>query len=209
MIDILFIIFLIIALSLIVFGWIVKTPPVTLGGYLVLFILGVVLLTGGLSYKTGETETYGYACGCCDNFTFNYGAVTYNCTGTPLSCDYYNGMSYECGLIGCTYNGTLEICSGTADDCELITDFNICNRYANCTWGEVESSEGCPNGTTMEMINKTLTNTYTNYDSEIYEGVQVNHVIGFFLCIIAVFGFVIVFMNLEKFDDKTIFRGER
>lgn len=61
MITTIFIILLILALSLIIAGFYTKAPPVNLTGYLFLFILGLVLLTGGLQYKSGSSTTFNYS----------------------------------------------------------------------------------------------------------------------------------------------------
>lgn len=51
------------------------------------------------------------------------------------------------------------------------------------------------------VVNNTLTTTYTYtaFENEIYAGVNLNHVIGFFICIVSGLGFAIVLMNLDKF----------
>jgi len=59
--------------------------------------------------------------------------------------------------------------------------------------------------TPQSQIINTLTNTtytYTHFTNEIYAGVNLNHIIGFLLCIISGLGFAIVLMNLDKFKIR-------
>jgi hypothetical protein len=53
-----------------------------------------------------------------------------------------------------------------------------------------------------EITSVNFTTTYSNFTNEIYAGVNLNHIIGLFLCITSGLGFAIVLMNLEKFTIK-------
>jgi len=61
----LFFAFLAVALVLVIFGFAVDFPLFSMVGTIMLFLLGLSLLTGGLSYKIGEDYNYIYG----NNFT--------------------------------------------------------------------------------------------------------------------------------------------
>lgn len=139
MIITIFVILLIISLALITIAKALKQPPLALAGFLFLFILGLVLMIGGLEYQAGETEAYTYVCACCNE-----------------------------------------------------------TRY----------TEECSSGE-LTLKNITKQKVYSAYDSEIVQGIQVNHIYGFFLCIIAIFGFVLTLTNLEAFEQKDAYEQYR
>jgi energy-coupling factor transporter transmembrane protein EcfT len=208
MIITIFIILLIISLALITTAKALKQPPLALAGFLFLFILGLVLMIGGLEYVAGETETYGYTCSCCQEGTYTEGIITtYSCTGTPNTCDYYDLNQLDCIASGCTYNETTLSCDGTPSDCDTFTEERTCELVA-CYW-EPNQESGCINGTSITIKNTTKENIYSAYDSEIVQGIQVNHLFGFFLCIIAIFGFVLTLTNLEAFEQKDAYEQYR
>jgi len=193
----LFIALIIISILLIVISQYIGSPPLQLGAYTTLFILGIILLSGGVAYESGETKNYTYVCVCCTNGTINYGETQGVCSGTPADCDYYDGFESACILNGCSYD--LDLCSGTPNDCDTYTDWRSCTS-ATCTW---EYVSGCEQGSTIELNNETTTATYTNYSGEIYQGVMVHHLIGFIISILASMGFILVFMNLDRFSLNT------
>lgn len=209
-----FTIFLIITLTLIITGKILKQPPLTLAGFLFLFILGLVLLLGGLEYVSGTTEAYNYTCACCENGTYHEGNITeyytYSCLGTPNDCDYYDGNLEGCVINGCTYDSNLSLCSGTPHTCENYLNQRDCEAVT-CEWlqdQEPSVTEGCTNGSiTLKSTSKQ--NIYSNYDSEIIQGVQVNHIIGLFLSLIAIAGFIITLTNLESFQQEDAYKEYR
>jgi protein-S-isoprenylcysteine O-methyltransferase Ste14 len=103
-----FFILLLISLFSVSAGKYVDSPPLMLGGYTFIFLLGLVLMLGGVEYRTGSV--------------------------TILS--------------------------------------------ANDT-----------------MINTT--GTYSNYNGEVFQGLMINHVFGFFMCILSAFGFISQLLNLK------------
>jgi len=60
-----FILLFLISLSFIILGYFTLAPPIQIIGYTFVFILGLVVMFGGLQYKTGESEIYNYGA----NFT--------------------------------------------------------------------------------------------------------------------------------------------
>jgi hypothetical protein len=209
MITTLFIIFLIISFSLIALGKYLRQPPIVLSGFLFIFILGLTLLLGGLSYASGETTTYGYVCACCENGIYKEGGLTpaYYCGGTPNPCDYYDLNLLGCLAAGCVYNETLILCSGTPYDCDTYTIQSDCEAVA-CEWLPGQEYTGCENSTSLTTKNQTITPTYTNYDNEIIEGIQIHHLLGFFLLITAILGWIITLTDLESFQPESVWRRE-
>lgn len=110
----LYAVFLAISVIGIVIGVYTEAPVLSIGAYGFLFILGIILLFGGVQYKTGTTEQYSYS------------------INTSL------------------------------------------------------------------VSSITTTNTYTNYDSEIYAGVTIHHILGFLLSVLSVLGFMSVMFNLKE-----------
>lgn len=138
----LFTILLIFTITIIIGGKFIDAPGLQLTGYCFLFLLGLVILFGGIEYKTGEisTTTPVYASACVSGFP---------------TC------AFEC-------------------------------------------DQACANPE-VYVVNNTLTttNTYTRFENEIYSGINLNHIIGFFICIISGLGFAIQLMNLNKFSLKS------
>jgi hypothetical protein len=203
MIVTIFIILLVISLFTIIAGKFMNAPPVSLAGYLFLFILGLVLMLGGLSYKVGATESYNYVCSCCESGTYKEGTTqtVYICAGLPNSCDAYDNNQLDCIASGCSFDSNTSLCTGEPSDCDSYSTSREC-ELVGCTWTESEMQPStCENSSTLTIKNITTTEVYSSYDSEIFSGILVNHVFGFFLCILAVFGFVIVLINLESFQE--------
>jgi hypothetical protein len=63
----LYIAFLALAVVSVILGIYTQAPVISIGGYGILFILGVILLLGGLQYRTGTVDTYSYMCSSCVN----------------------------------------------------------------------------------------------------------------------------------------------
>lgn len=196
MIITIFIIIIVLCLFLLIVGKYIDAPPLQLAGYLFMFLLGVGVAVSGLAYESGIDYTY--TCGCCENGTFKEGNITeyysYECVGTPFDCSYYSEQETNCLLAGCSYDNETLICSGTPDDCDTRLIERDCEAI-NCTWDlgqEPALTEGCTNGS---IILKNETKVYSAYSGE--TGIAVSHYLGYFLCIIAVFGWIIVFMNLK------------
>jgi hypothetical protein len=135
MILTLFIVLLVLSLATIVISQYTNAPPLSLTGYLFVFILGLVLLTGNVEYKSGEITSYTYLCG---------------------------GQCFD----------------------------NRSSTYFNLTNAQSVSSE-------------IKTDTYTNYSGEVVSGIMLHHVFGFFMSILAAFGFVITLLHLKQSDDVT------
>jgi energy-coupling factor transporter transmembrane protein EcfT len=205
MITTLFIIFLVVSFALIGLGKYLRQPPIVLSGFFFIFILGMVLLLGGLSYASGETITYGYVCSCCENGTYTEGGLTpeYYCAGTPHACDYYDGDAINCVAAGCDYNDTTLLCGGTPYDCDTYLIQRDCEAVA-CEWLPGQTYTGCENGTSITTKNQTTTPTYTSYDNEIVEGLQIHHLLGFFLLITAILGWIITLTDLESFQPESV-----
>lgn len=193
----LYIAFLILAIIIVGLSQYTGSPPLQLGAYTILFILGIILLSGGVSYESGETKAYSYSCVCCTNGTINYGETQGVCSGTPATCDTYDGFESACTLNGCTW--TDPICTGTPYDCDTYTDWRGCTS-ATCEWAYTSA---CTDNQTIVLNNETTSKTYTNYSGEIYEGVMIHHLIGFIISILACLGFILVFMNLDRFSLNT------
>jgi hypothetical protein len=121
-----FAVLLILSLVCLFIGKYLDAPPVQMGAYLFLFLLGITLMLGAVTYKTGEN--YNYVCACCD-----------------------------------------EVRGGFFTDC-----FNGSITLAN------------------------ITNVYSSYSGEIVQGLELNHVFGFFMSLLSAFGFVIVLVNLKS-----------
>lgn len=59
---------LVLSLVVVIGGKYVNSPPLQISGFFFLFLLGITLLSGGVQYKNGVTETYNYMClGCGGN----------------------------------------------------------------------------------------------------------------------------------------------
>jgi hypothetical protein len=209
MITELFIIFLIISFALIAVGKYLKQPPIVLAGYLFLFILGITLLTGGLVYSTGGIVNNSYVCACCNGGIYTEGGVSYDyfCIGTPNNCDYYDLNEVACIGAGCIYDNETLSCSGTPSDCDTFFIQRDCEAVA-CEWlpGQ-EPNPSCENGT-ITLKNTTTIKAYTSYDNEIIEGIQIHHILGFFLVITAIFGWVITLTDLESFQPESLWKKE-
>jgi len=59
-----FITLLILSLVCLFVGKYLDAPPVQMGAYLFLFLLGITLMTGAVTYKSGVE--YDYTCACCN-----------------------------------------------------------------------------------------------------------------------------------------------
>lgn len=116
MIIAIWIIILALSLILIIAGKYIEGPPLQIGGFAFLFIMGLTLMLGGVQYTSGSNSITTY-----------------------------------------TYNGT-----------------------------------------NITQTNETITNLYTSYSTEIIQGITINHTVGFFICVLSVFGFISVMMNLDK-----------
>lgn len=197
MIITLFVVFLILSILLIFAGHYTETPPLSLAGYLFLFILGIAVMFSGIMYNEGIS--YNYVCACCENGTYNEGAVTpiydYSCVGTPFDCSYYNEQEANCIIAGCSYDNETLNCSGTPEDCDTRTEERDCEAI-NCTWqqGQEYTLTGCANTSSLTLKNTTA--IYSSYTGE--AGITTTHFIGFFIAIIGVLGWIIVFMNLKS-----------
>lgn len=64
------------SLVLLILGKFIDAPPLQLAGSVFLFLLGLVLLLGGLQYEIGIEKSFDYVCGCCVNGTFTISNVT-------------------------------------------------------------------------------------------------------------------------------------
>lgn len=70
------------ALILLVAGRYTDAPPLQIGGYTIIFILGALLMLGFVTYKTGEVTTYQYEteeqapCNC--SMTMSNTTITYS-----------------------------------------------------------------------------------------------------------------------------------
>lgn len=138
----LFIMFLGLTLTIIIASKFIEAPGLQLTGYMFLFLLGLIILFGGLQYKTGEVSTT-----------------------TPVY----------------------------ASGCAL--------AFPQCSFG---CDQTC-NATEIYVVNNTLTTNYvySTFTNEVYAGINLNHILGFFLCIISALGFAIQLMNLDKFKLKS------
>ena len=87
MIAWMFFVFLALGLVLTIAGFFLDIPLLNLTGTIIVFILGLNLLTNGLEYKVGEYETYQYG----NNFTSDNGSATYHwdydASGVPHDAD--------------------------------------------------------------------------------------------------------------------------
>jgi len=101
-------ILLFISLFCVIAGKYVDSPPLILGGYTFVFLLGLVLMLGGVEYKTGSVTTL-------------------------------------------TVNDT------------VITSVGV----------------------------------YSNFSNEVYQNLNINHVFGFFMCILSSLGFISQLLNLK------------
>lgn len=98
-------------------GRYLDSPPLTLGGYTFLFLLGLTLMLGQVSYASGESEIKVY---------------------------------------------------------HYLVD-NV----------------------TIKNVSVSSSDVYSNYSGEIVQGITLNHVFGFFICILSAFGFISQIMNLK------------
>lgn len=87
MIAWMFFVFLALGLVLTLSGFFLDIPLLNLTGTIIIFILGLNLLTNGLEYKVGESEVYQYG----NNFTYANGSATYHwdydASGVPPTTD--------------------------------------------------------------------------------------------------------------------------
>lgn len=90
MLSWLFFSFLAVALILTIAGFVLDISILNLTGTIFIFLLGITLLTTGLSYKSGEEIYYQYG----NNFTYPNGTATYHwdydASGIPPTAD--NGV---------------------------------------------------------------------------------------------------------------------
>ena len=204
-----FIILLFLSIILIFAGRYTEAPPLQLAGYLFLFVLGLVMLSGNVFYVSGQNEINNYACGCCNEGVFNQGGSTYDyfCIGTPLHCDYYDLNELDCIASGCSYDNETLSCFGNPQACDTFTEQRTC-ELVNCTWAGEPSLNACVNSTLI-ISNVTTTKIYSGFSDEIISGVNLNHVFGLFLSIIVVLGWIIVFFNLKSMNDEDKIEYER
>lgn len=185
MILALFLVILAISILLTWFGEYTEEGVYSLGGLFLLFVLGLlIILPGTLTIPNGEVVSYNYSCGCCDGHDFIIEDVyTFSCFGTPNSCDTYDGNQISCVLVGCTWDDNSSLCFGNPYDCDNYIDMSSCT-IAGCQYA-YESGNGCPNGT-IEVV---TSETHSPINEPFNDGLS--HSMGFWLCIIGVFGFAI------------------
>lgn len=96
----LFIVFIAIALISSIVGFTLDIPIFTFVGTILLFFLGLGMLTNGIDYKSGEYEYYQYG----NNFTYSNGSATYHwdydASGIPPTADkgvflFHRGIEYQ------------------------------------------------------------------------------------------------------------------
>jgi len=193
MIITLFVIFLILSIILIFLGKYVEAPPVSLAGFLFLFIIGVAIIISGLGYEAGTS--YNYVCSCCENgiYTEGYTIGLGFCYGTPNPCDHYDLNELDCIASGCTYNSTDLNCYGTPSDCDTFNETRTC-ELVDCYWDIEQGTEGCSDGSTLTL--KNTTRIYSDYSGE--AGITITRTIGFFISIIGVLGWIIILINLKS-----------
>ena len=191
-----FVVLIVLSLVLLLLGRYIDAPPLQISAYVILFLLGVTLMLGGVTFKSGESVSYGYVCSCCLNnsFSFNYYS-NFSCFGTPADCDTYNGTEANCLLAGCSYDTGLNVCSGNPDECIVENEERDCEARL-CEWGNNVSVSNCVNSSIV-LNNESKTFVYSNYSGEIVQGVMLHHVFGLLISLLSALGFIIVFMNLK------------
>lgn len=178
----LFLVILGISIGLIFFGEYTEEGVYSLGGLLFLFLLGLsVLLPGSLQIPNGENVTYQYKCGCCDGFNFTI-TEAFICYGIPNSCDFYDMDMAGCMAHNCTYDFNTSLCFGTPYPCDDYNNNPVACYQAGC---EYQYGNACPNGTEKVITTETHTPNNTNFSDTL------SHIMGFWLTLIAIFGFVI------------------
>jgi hypothetical protein len=193
-----FIVLIIVSLAVLVIGQYLSAPPLQIAGYVMGFILGLTLMLGGVTYASGEITYYDYVCGCCQNMTFVYQTnISYECIGTPYSCDAYDGNELDCLVAGCVYDTGLEICSGTPDECIVFDTSRDCS-VVGCEWNITQSSTADCENESLVVKTENVTTTYTNYSGEVVQGVMLHHIFGLLLCLLSALGFIVVLMNLKS-----------
>ena len=183
MIITLFVTFLILSIILIFLGKYAEAPPVSLAGFLFIFIIGVATLISGLGYEAGTS--YNYVCACCENGIYTEGYTTGLgfCYGTPNPCDYYDLNELDCIASGCTYNATDLSCYGTPSDCDTFMIQRTCD-LVGCTY-QSGTSTTCPNGTSQVTTSEVHTPIQEAFSD------TMSHMMGIWISLIAVFGFAI------------------
>lgn len=135
-----FILFLSLSFVLIITAKYTDIKVLETAGFVMIFILGLIVLFSNISYKTGYNENYVYG----SNFT-----------------DYH----WE------DYNGSSPAPS-----------FN-------------------PSADVIFLFHTERNYTYSNFEGEIINGLDVDHIIGFLLLIIGAFGFINSYFNWKNNQD--------
>lgn len=188
--------FLFLTIIIIIAGKYINSPVLQISSFTILFILGIILLLGAVTYKTGSTDSYSYMCTVCGTPS----NTTYLCTGNPNSCDTYDGMQETCILYGCTYNETDNLCYGTPYSCESYISSYVCGRVG-CELIEITTNGTIGiNATVISSV--THQNSYSNYDNEIVQGLTLHHLLGFLIAILGALGFISSLFNLKEDSGK-------
>jgi len=99
----LYITLLALSIIIVIAGKYLEGPPLQLTGYTFLFILGLVLLSGLIEYKSGEIKSYNYACDyLCDNHSL-VNATGAHVISSIVEQDTYSSFDTEI-ILGITLN---------------------------------------------------------------------------------------------------------
>jgi hypothetical protein len=181
---------LVVALFLILLGYFIDIKVLSIVGAFAVFLLGLVMSQGAITYQTGQNESYSYICSICGTPSVN---VT-DCFGNPTPCVEHASIGICYLYDGCFYNETAEECQGEPSDCDTyLTGYDCELNGCNFTSTVINGTAGI----NASVIDKKVT-TY-NY-TVLNDGAS--GWFGRYLALAGGFAMILMFITNKKKDER-------